>query len=318
VDEPCGLPWCSYPTAAERSRHGFQPLPDVLPIVEFARAEPYRSRRFRAFPTERLVPTRVLEAARVVAASFARREPQCRHIRPPRRPPAALHAERHSDPFGCDVFGEWTSENILSWFVRLLILTDPSSPRSAIRVKHDALEQSLVIVDETGAVIGGALNETMAWGPALALREDDPFLSTALAFVEPVMELLGDQDAAALDALSEHDDGFRSALAQGRVGHHFMVARSDVLPTLDTFELVAATAEHYRELGFAFVIVEATNQWTGAACEVLNGTRVHFAPFRSRAVVQASAAPLEDRLTSPDGRLAAKDSGSMLYVLRLV
>ena len=80
---------------------------------------------------------------------------------------------------------------------------------------------------------------------------------------------------------------------------------------------MAATAARYQELGYAFVVVEATNQWTGAACEVLSGVRVHFAPFRARAVVRRSAVPLENVVTSPSGFLAAKDSGSMFYVLRL-
>jgi hypothetical protein len=53
---------------------------------------------------------------------------------------------------------------------------------------------------------------------------------------------------------------------------------------------VAATAAQYRALGHGFVVVEATNQWTGAACEALGATRVF---------------------------LAGKDSGSMLYVVRL-
>jgi hypothetical protein len=96
-----------------------------------------------------------------------------------------------------------------------------------------------------------------------------------------------------------------------------MVARSDALPKSEAFELVAATAAHYRALGHALLIIEATNQWTGAACEALGGARVHFAPFRARPLVRRSAAPLDDIVTSPDGFLSRKDSGSMLYMIRL-
>src|SRR5262245_56016873 len=96
-----------------------------------------------------------------------------------------------------------------------------------------------------------------------------------------------------------------------------MVARSDALPKSDAFELVAATIAHYRTLGHAFMLIEATNQWTGAACEVLGGTRAHFAPFRARRTVRQSAEPLVDTVTSRDGFLSSKDSGSMLYVIRL-
>ena len=80
---------------------------------------------------------------------------------------------------------------------------------------------------------------------------------------------------------------------------------------------MAATAAKYRALGHGFVVVEATNQWTGAACEALGATRVHFAPFRAHRTVRRSTEPVDDTVSSPDGFLAGKDSGSMLYVIRL-
>jgi hypothetical protein len=185
-------------------------------------------------------------------------------------------------------------------------------------VNRDTLAQSLAIVNEEGRVIGGALNETMVHGATPPnFRKGDPFLAAVLGFVEPILALLGRQDAEGLAALGERYPGFTEALGAGRVGHHFMVARADALPKADTFELVAATAAHYRELGYAFMLVEATNQWTGAACEILNGVRVHFAPFRARPAVWKSPVPLEYAVTSPSGFLAAKDSGSMLYVICL-
>jgi hypothetical protein len=204
------------------------------------------------------------------------------------------------------------------WFIRLLVLTDATSPRSAVEVNHATLDQSLAILDATGDVIGGALNETMPWlaGPP-SFRRDDPFLDAVLAFVEPIFALLGAQDAEALKALSVAYPEFRDAHAAGKVGHHFMVARADALPTSDAFELVAATAARYRALGHAYMVIEATNQWTGAACEALGATRVHFAPFRAQRTVPPSPEPLADTVTSPDGFLSGKDSGSMLYVIRL-
>jgi hypothetical protein len=61
------------------------------------------------------------------------------------------------------------------WFIRLFVLTDPTSPRSAIRVNEEVLAQSLAIVDSMGQVIGEAFDETM---PPLAVspefRENDP------------------------------------------------------------------------------------------------------------------------------------------------
>ncbi|HEY8516181.1 MAG TPA: hypothetical protein VIS07_11765 [Candidatus Binatia bacterium] len=311
------LPWCSYPTAADVARHGVQPLPDRLPLADFERVAPHRSRLHATHVIGDLPTERTLEMARVVAESFAHREPQCRYLRPASEPPAELASARHEDAFGAEAFGAWTTERLLYWFIRLLILTDPTSPRGAIRTKEDALAQSLVLVDEHGAVVGGAINETLApHGADAELRSGDPFLDATLGFAAPIVELLSAQDAEGVAALSR-DRAFRDAYERGLVGHHFMIARSDALAKNDTFELLAATAERYRELGFRFFLIEATNQWTGAACEALNGVRVHFAPFRARTVVPASPVPLPGQTSSVDGYLSGKDSGSMLYVIRV-
>jgi hypothetical protein len=198
--EPRPLPYSAYPKARDVARHGVQPLPASLPLVDFVRAQPHRSSRYSTVVAADLRPAQILQMARVVASSFARREPQSRHVRPPKHPPAGLMEARHTDPFGTDPFGPWNKETLLYWFIRLLILTDPTSPRSAIRVNEEALVQSLAIVDRRRQVIGGAFNDTM---PPLDVvpqfREDDPFMAAVLSWVEPVLALLGAQDAENLE-----------------------------------------------------------------------------------------------------------------------
>ena len=315
--DPLPLPHCAYPSAADVVEHGVQKLPAILPLVDFETARPHRSNRYTAVPAAYLTPAQLMRLAKVVGASFARREPQCRHLQPARHAPAGLAEAVHADPFGESTLGPWNTERLLYWFIRLLVLTDPTSPRDAIELNTDALAQSLAILDG-GDVIGGALNETMPpLDASRNFRQGDPFLDAVLAFVEPVFALLGAQDAEALKALSVAYPEFRDAHAAGTVGHHVMVARSDALPTSDAFELVAATAARYRTLGHTFMVIEATNQWTGAACEALGGVRVHFAPFRAHRTVCRSEEPLDDTVTSPDGFLSSKDSGSMAYVIRL-
>ena len=39
------LPYSAYPKARDVAQHGVQPLPASLPLVDFAGAQPYRSRR---------------------------------------------------------------------------------------------------------------------------------------------------------------------------------------------------------------------------------------------------------------------------------
>jgi hypothetical protein len=225
----------------------------------------------------------------------------------------------HSDPYGSERFGAWTKERLLYWFIRLLVLTDPSRAKSVMQINEEALAQSLAVVDSAGQVIGGALNETMPPLDGVAgFRQDDLFLTAVVSLVDPILTLLGAQDAEALTALCAQYPSFREAYTVGKVGHHFMVARSDVLAKADTFELVAASAERYQSLGYAYMVIEATNQWTGAACEALGAVRVHFVPYQGRHAVRQSPEPLEGIVTSPNGWLSNKDSGSMFYVIRLV
>jgi hypothetical protein len=196
----------------------------------------------------------------VIAASFARREPQARHLRPPKHLPAGLMEARHTDPFGTNSFGSWDTETRLYWIARLFALTNPTSPKGAIKVNEETLAQSLAILDREGRVIGGAFNETMPpFDVEPPLREGDPFLDTVVAVWEPVYAALVTQDTEALTALSEQYPEFREAYAKGKVGHHLLVARSDDLPNEDAFELVAASAEHYRALGYSYMVTEATN-----------------------------------------------------------
>src|SRR5262245_2943971 len=105
ADGPRSLPHCGYPRARDVAQHGVQVLPAALPLVDFVRSQPYRSVQYRAIEAARLTPAQVLQMARVVATAFARREPQARHIRPPKHPPIGLMDARHADPFGTDSFG---------------------------------------------------------------------------------------------------------------------------------------------------------------------------------------------------------------------
>src|SRR5919107_6306198 len=317
-DEPRPLPYSAYPKARDVAQHGVQPLPAYLPLVDFARAAPHRSTRYSTVVAADLTPPQLLRMAWVIAASFAHREPQARHLQPPKNPPAGLMEARHTDPFGTVPFGSWDATTQMYWIVRLAALTDPTSPLEAIEVNEDVLEQSLAILDEGGRVIGSAFNETM---PPVdvepPLREDDPFLNTVFGVWEPVYAQLGSQDAEALVALSERYPAFQKAYDEGKVTHHILIARSDDLPKEDTFELVAASAHRCRALGYEYMVTEATNQWTGAAFEALGGVRVHFRPFLVEPAVRKSDEPLESITTSPNGFLSDKDSGGMFYVIRL-
>jgi len=317
-DRPLPLPHAAYPKAADVDQHGLQPLPESLPLVDFARARPHRSSRYSTVDATNLTAEQMLQAAWVIATGFARREPQARHLWPPRNPPAGLMEARHTDPFGTVSFGSWDTATQMYWIVRLAALTDPTSPKDAIEVNEEVLEQSVAILERGGRVIGSAFNETMPpFDAEPPLREDDLFLDTVFGVWEPVYAALGAQDAEALAALSEQYPAFQKAYEEGKVSHHILIARSDDLPKEDAFELVAASAERCLALGYEYMVTEATNQWTGAAFEALGGVRVHFNPFQAEPAVSKSDEPLEDATTSPNGYLSDKDSGGMFYIVRL-
>ncbi len=69
---PRSLPYFAYPRATDVAHHGLQALPEVLPVVDFAQAHPYRSRQYTPIAAKRLAPTQVLEMARVVGGNLIR------------------------------------------------------------------------------------------------------------------------------------------------------------------------------------------------------------------------------------------------------
>src|ERR671921_1957700 len=181
-DEARPLPYSAYPRARDVSQHGIQPLPASLPLVDFARAAPHRSSRYSTVIATELTQEQLLQMAWVIAAGFARREPQARYLRPPKHPPAGLMEASHTDPFGTDSFGSWDTETQMYWIVRLTALTDPTSSADAIEVNEETLEQSLAILDGEQRVIGAAFNETMPpFDVEPPLREGDPFLEPVLS-----------------------------------------------------------------------------------------------------------------------------------------
>ncbi len=312
------LPHCDYPGAADIGSHGLQPLPDELPAMTLAAAQQYRSSRFQITTADTLNNEKLLQMARVIAGSFAVNDPMIRHLRPPKEWPAGVSGTKHKDPFGDDEFGSWTKESILFWFIRLFIFTEPFRPLDAIVQNESALKQSLAALNGAGDVIGGALNISLDLSKAaFSIRENDPFISAVFSFFEPGAQFLTSQVNLSLNALCKKYTAFSTALKAGKVADLNMVARSPLLPSEDTFALVAATVTHLQQLGFEFLLISAGNQWTGAACGVLGGVKVHFAPYRDLKRVGESNEAIADKPSSVDGFISGKDSGCMFYVVRL-
>ena len=204
------------------------------------------------------------------------------------------------------------------WVFRLFIVTDPGSQPDKIIINEDAALLSLAVINSDGRIIGGAINITLATpGSGRAMRENDAFIDAAGLFSGQIYQFVFAQLELSLNTLFGKYPDFASALNDGKVADLNLLARSPSLPTENTFELVAASAELFQQLGHRYMIISAANQWTGAACEVLGGQRVHFAPYRSSKIFPESAEPLQGMASSADGYISGKDSGCMLYAFRL-
>ena len=313
------LPYCDYPKTADTDAHGFQSLPTVLPILNLDRAESYRSKQYNLVVTDTISRQKVLQLARVIAESFVFKEPMTRHLQPPMNAPSNINSIIHRDPFGEHYFGEWTKENLTCWIIRLFLLTDPRSMLNNIEINQALLTVSMAMMNEDGEIIGGSLNMPFSFKNLdTNYRTNDPFINALFFFFIPIELFLISQETVACSYLGEKYPVFKSAAENGKVGILFMIARSPKLPGEDAFELVAATAERFKELGYQYMVSGAANQWTGAALEILGGVRVHYAPYRTLQRVNQSAEGLAEDSYSTDGYIASKDSGCMFYILRLV
>ena len=251
--------------------------------------------------------------------SFEKRGVIERHLNLPKYPPVGLENVEHTDEYGTEKFGPWTHGNIFYWFIRLFILTDPTSTEAPLKIRQDILKHSMALVNDDGRIVAGALREAISppTDENKEIRPNDIFLSAVLSLVQTIHDFFGRGDNN-LSVLSDKYPEFRDAYHKGKVAYASVIARiDDSLPKGHTFELTASTVEHFQALGFKYLITGATNQWTGAAFEVLNGVRVQYQPFLTEKLVPESNIPVEGIVTSSDGYISYKDSGNMVYVVRL-
>ena len=315
VNPPSKLPWCEYPTATDTPYHGLLEIPQQLPEVNFESIHKYRSKSYKSIPITELNHTQVIQMAHMVATSFAKNEPMNKHVHPPKDVPSGILSIKHQDPFGTDSFGHWTTENILLWFVRLMILTNPSDPIGQIGLNSEVFKHSLAIV-ENGNVIGGSFNVSLS-SEEEKWRAEDPFLNAVFLYQNPIVNFFYKPEHKALLALGEKFPSFHNAQQHGKIGYVSMIARSPNLPSNHVFELFAASFEHFQKEGFEYMVITGTNNWTGAASEVMGAARIYFTPFRDKRRVAVEKAAKGNESYSYDGFISAKDSGAMIYSVKL-
>lgn len=233
-------------------------------------------------------------------------------------PPQVIKESTCLNLYGENIFGEWKKENIFQWVIRLLVFDQLKDKLDRNVSDNFSKQLSLAILDDYGKIIGGALSIRFLAGSSGNAPDSENMLSKVLIGVmQPIVDMLINQEESSIPALSDKYPEFQKALIEGKVGELFMIARSPLLPTEDTFELVAASMQRFSDLGYHYVLTAAANQWTGAAFETIGGVRVHFAPYRAKKTVKESLEPLANETSTKDGFLSAKDSGCMFYIIRL-
>lgn len=314
---PLNLPFCSFPSNEVKNEHGVQAFPNELPLIDFERSMPYRSGRYLPILFSQLTNEEISEAAFIIGKSFVENEPMTKHMNPPTELPEDCVGIHYEDDFGKHTFGSLKMENIFYWFLRIHVLSKSSSANQRIELDPDLVKQSLVFKNEKNRVIGVVLNLTVDPEAATKPVHIHPFARFVLGVQKPVLDVIYKQESEAIRALSKQYPDFESAYESRKVGNLMMIAKSEHLAKEFAFDLFSDSIFDFAENGFKYVIVSATNQWTGAACEVLNGVRVHFEPFRNvkRLIKSENAKPYD--VHSVDGYLSAKDSGIMIYVLKL-
>lgn len=313
---PLKLPWCSYPIAAEVQMHGLLYHEKDLPLVDFERALPYRSLQYAPIPLNKIDSSEVMDVVRLVAHSFAVNEPMNRHVHPPKQVPKQLMDATHHDVFGNDSFGAWTSENLLFWFIRLMLVTDPSHSFGAIGIDDNVFRHTLVFLNDHSKPIGASINSTLP-NKKVSLRKSDPFIEATFLYQNPIIDFLHLQEGIAIKILDDNYPHFNKAHQLGKVGFIAMIARSTELPAEHTFELFVASFESFQNQGYEYMLIAGSNQWTGAACEVLGAARIYFTPFRDKQRVAKENVAEKNEPFSTDGFISCKDSGLMIYALKL-
>ena len=318
--KPQKLPFCKYPNSGMLDYHGIYSLPDELPVLDLEKIKKYRSKRISLTCINVLNKLQIEQFMRLLAYGFSKLGPISRNIVPPLTYTNGLTKDSvHCDVLGSSCFGEWSAENLMYWFFRLFFVTNSTDSKGNIRFNSDVLNNSFVSLNEKNEVIGSVLNHLfyLSENSESDDRKNDIFLDAIRNYLEPMNSFVLKQDLEALKAISDKYPDFKKAYNEKNVACMAFLTRRGDLPVEDTFELFAFAVEHYYTKGFKYVVFEASNQWTGATCEVLNGVRVHFAPTKGKKNIFQSSVPLENISTSPDGYIGIKDSGCMFYIIKL-
>lgn len=308
------LPHCAYPTANDTDKHGFLELPKNLTKINWAALKPYRTSNLDSIILKSLTNSEIIETANVVASSFVKNEPIQKHLKLPKQKPNNL-AKPFADAFGENSFGEWSKENLFYWVIRLAILSDTGDNMLHGCKNEDTLNLSLAVKNKSDQIIGGMLCSTLKTEEYS--EETEPFRFTIFELFSKSMDFLFSQEHKAISALSNNYSDFSKALNNKKVGIVNMIAKANSFPKENIFELFAQGIELFHKNEYEYVVVAGSNQWTGAACEVMNGTRVHYNPYRDMQRLATESTANIYEIYSEDGYLSAKDSGVMFYILKL-
>lgn len=167
-----------------------------------------------------------------------------------------------------------------------------------IMERKDVQKISVVVQDEEGQRRSAGINETL---PPPPQDDTEPHKESKVPEqLKPLIVFLEKQDKEGVEFMAKHLDGFAEAWKDSRVGHHMMVAGET---PRDAEAAFVCSMLRFRDLGFRFVLVEASNPWTASCCEKFGCTAIQLEAFADHPVGESVVGP--------------PDSGCVLYVMDL-
>lgn len=308
------LPFCDYPTSEDTEAFGQQCLPDQLPEIDWEKVKKYNLPEVSSLALSTLKGKEVLEVAKVIANGFVEKEPTQRYLKAPSRFPESLNSSYY-DAFGKTDFGPKTAKNAFYWLIRLVFLTNPYSSEYCVPKNNKLLSFSVTSRDTKDIPQAGILCMPLSTNQK-QMREDE-FMQSIIGMHLPGLELVFSQEHDALDHLTSNYNAFKTALEEDQVVNLLMLAKTELFSTTQMFALLVKTIKQLKTKGIKYVTASASNQWSGAALEALNASRVHYSPFRNKKRVALTKNATENEVHSKDGYLSDKDSGMMFYIIKL-
>ena len=317
------LPRVAFPSCNDKNAHGLQKeslsrCKDVIPMFDLSGSFPLRNPQLCIKQWAALSREQVVEALAVIGEAFERNEPVMRHVILPQAP-SDFHTLRHSDGLQKDTeAGPWSAANLTAWWARLYWVVDLRLPGAPLI--RETMESSLAVVSPDGHVTTAICVSVQAPFDGNDFERDKlcpigQYVTNCYSFLDDICE---EADNHGLAELCRQFPDFENAIRGKKVAEACMLGKGNhASDSREPFELLYRLFFHLQTLGYSYMYVLASAHWTGAFLEMAGAVRVYFCPWQGKRPLPVGVTPQPSQPCSPNGWMSDKDSGLMMYVVRL-